>query len=95
MKLAPTRKGSAAVTAALGTLEFPITKEEAISRIGSWEVPAGDSRVELADLIRGVPAERFRDVRAATAAVDHRYDRLARNLEAVEDAERRARERPR
>ena len=93
MKIAPNRKASTTVTAAMGTLQFPITKEEAISRIGSWEIPAAGTHVQLADLIRGVPAERFRDMRAATAAVDHRYDRVARNLEAINEAERLAQQR--
>ena len=92
------RKASAAVTAALGTLSFPITKNDAIRAVGEWHIPLdARTRVPLGDLLRGVPAESFGDVAAATAAVDKHWGRLARTVGAIERAERerdaRARER--
>lgn len=90
------RKASDTVTAALLTLQYPITKQEAIRRVGSWEVPyAADVRLPLANLLQGVPVDTFRDAGAAAAAVDRRWGHMAKNLEAVERAEREAQRRGR
>lgn len=90
------RKASAAVTAALGTLSFPITKNDAIRAVGKWDIPLdAQTRVPLADLLRGVPTDSFDDVAAATAAVDKHWGRLARTVGAIERAERDARARQR
>lgn len=85
------RRAAAAMTAVLGRLSFPISKEDAIREVGDWEIPYDrDTRVPLGDLLRGVQVERFGDVGDATAAVDRHWVWLARALDEVEAAQRRA-----
>lgn len=70
------RRGSAAVTAALGTLPFPVSKEEAIQRVGDWKVPYGDgSTVPLRAILEKVPEDGFEDVGEALIAVDQHWGR--------------------
>lgn len=81
-------KSSLALSAALGSLEFPITKEAAIARIGDRTIPTDHGvAVSLADLLRGVAEREFEDYLHAARLVDERWSRLARNLAAVEAAE--------
>lgn len=89
------QKASAVVTAALGTLAYPVTKQEAIARVGGWQIPYDrETKVPLADLLAGVPVDQFTDVSQAARVVDQHWGRLARNLEAVEQAERSQRKAP-
>ena len=84
-------KTTQALSAALGSLPFPISKQAAIQRLGDATVPTDHGvAVPLADLLQGVPAERFHDYLHASRLVDERWTRLARNLAAVERAERNA-----
>ena len=79
------------VSAALETLDYPISKRDAIARVGRVEILAApDVRVELGDLLRGVPGDVLRDRRTTAAAVDTRWHGVVRNLAAVERAERAA-----
>jgi hypothetical protein len=83
------QKASAAVTAALGTLSYPITKQEAIAKVGDWKIPySADMRLPLGHMLKGIPEDHFADVSQATAVVDKHWGRIAQNLEAIEKAER-------
>lgn len=69
---------SAAVTAALGTLSFPIEKKAAIRQVGDWKVPyTNDAKVSLGKILEAVPNERFEDVGQAVRAVDAHWGRVA------------------
>lgn len=78
----------AGIQNALGSLPYPISKQEAIRRLGEAEFPYDDLRVPLANLLRGVPVDDFPDEKAAQRAVGERWTRLARMLEEVSRAER-------
>lgn len=83
------REPSTLAGAALGTFRFPLTKAEAIARVGDRTIPySPDIRVPLADLVRGLPARTLQDSAAATAALDRRWAGIARSLAAVEAAEK-------
>ncbi|HEX2021387.1 MAG TPA: hypothetical protein VHH36_01635 [Candidatus Thermoplasmatota archaeon] len=85
------QQASAAVTAALGTLDFPISKREAIRKVGDWSIPvASDLKVPLGNILRGVPEDDFADVSQAANAVDRHWGRIAQSLHEVEKAEKRA-----
>lgn len=92
MKTPSRREELAGIRNALGALPYPITKQEAIRRVGEQAFPYEDLRVPLADVLRGVHAERFPDAKAAQRAVDERWSRLARMLDEVSRAERAANE---
>lgn len=82
------QKASAAVTAALGTLPYPVTKHEAIARVGDWQVPLDkDTSVSLADILNGISADQFENVGQASRVVDQQWGRIARTLEDVARAQ--------
>ena len=74
------REASASITAALATLPFPVTKEEAIGRVGNWKVPVGRERVPLARMLEAMPKEEFADPADAINAVDQHWGRMVANL---------------
>lgn len=74
------REASASITAALSTLPFPITKQEAIGRVGDWKVPVGGDRVPLSQMLEAMPKEDFTDPADAINAVDQHWGRMVANL---------------
>lgn len=84
------QQASAAVTAALGALDYPVTRADAIRQVGDWRVPtASGAFVRLGDILQNVPVDSFGDVGAAAAAVDRHWGRLAENVQALADAAQR------
>lgn len=85
------QKASAALTAALGTLSYPISKEAAIEAIGTWKIGhIKDVPVALGNMLKGVPDEEFRDVSHAARALDQHWGRMLANLDAMAAVEAKA-----
>lgn len=83
----------AKLAAALGTLEYPISKDAAVATLRGWEIPtagADAAALPLSDVLKGVSATRFRDATQATRLVERRWGAIAKSIEAVEAAERAA-----
>lgn len=86
-------KGSERIADALRGVAYPVTKQELIARLADIVLEVDEHTVQsLPDLVRGVPVARFHDEAHARRAVDARWSRIARNLAAVEQAERTLRE---
>lgn len=81
-------KGSERIEEALRAVEFPISKNDLVYALQGQSIDLGDTRAQLADIVRGIPRARFTDIATARQAVDTRWARLAKNLAAVEQAER-------
>ena len=65
--------GASHVETALQDLEFPMTKEELLSRAGEWRIPLTGARfVELRDLLAGADKERFESAEEVADAVRRR-----------------------
>lgn len=78
------QEASAAITAALGTLSYPVEKDAAIRKVGDWKVPYGEeARVPLAQILEAIPTERFSHVGEATSAVDAHWGRIAETLQGL------------
>lgn len=77
--------GSVEIAAALEGIEFPITKQDLILRLGSARVEVDDEvGAPIAELVKGVPTTRFDDFWTAHRAVDERWNRIAKALAEVE-----------
>lgn len=70
------QRASARITAALATLPFPTTKQQAIGLVGDWQVPIGDERVPLQRLLEALPKEDFETPAEAINAVDQHWGRM-------------------
>lgn len=81
-------KGSERIDEALQAVEFPISKMDLVRALQGESIDLGDTRAQLADIVRGIPKAKFNDVVTARQAVDARWARFAKNLAAVEQAER-------
>ena len=81
-------KGSERIDEALRGVEFPISKNDLVLALQGQSIDLGDTRAALADLVKGIPRAKFTDITTARQAVDTRWARFARNLAAVEQAER-------
>ena len=89
-------RGSETIAAAFRKVQFPITKAELILKLGDAAVVFDrDAIAPIAEIVRGIPAIRFDSVNQARRAVDARWEKVARNLAAVERAEELALERRR
>lgn len=87
-------QGSETIAAAFRKVEFPISKQELIRKLGNAAVVYDqDAVAPIAELVRGIPAIRFDSVNQARRAVDARWEKLAKNLAAIERAEELALER--
>lgn len=69
-------QASARITAALGTLKYPIEKDAAADKVQKWRIPMEEQEVSLADILEHVPKDRFLDVADATKAVDQHWGRI-------------------
>lgn len=81
-------KGSHAINEALRGVEFPISKPDLVLALQGHSIDLGDTRALLADIVRGVPRAKFDDAISARKAVDARWASFAKNLAAIEKAER-------
>lgn len=83
-------RASEEVAQALSRVEFPITKQELIVKLGDARLfYDAETVAPMADVVRGLAATRFSNVVEARRMVDQRWARLVRNLAAVERAEER------
>lgn len=84
------QKASAAVSAALGMLEYPATKAEVMRKVGDWGIPvAGDLKLPLKQMLKAIPEERFQDVSEAQGAIDRHWGAIQANLKAIEKAQKK------
>jgi hypothetical protein len=78
------------VAQALSRVEFPITKQELIVKLGDARLFYDRETVgPLAEIVRGVAASRFSNAGEAQRMVDQRLARVMKSLAAVERAEER------
>ena len=83
-------RGSEQIAEALQGVEFPITKQDLIARLGDRSLDWGPAmKAPLAEIVRGVPQARFGDRGQAQRAVSSRWMRIAKSLDAVEELEER------
>ena len=60
---------------------YPVTKAQAIEKVGAWKVPLGDEKVPLGDLLARMPVEDFADPAEAVKLVDWHWARMVRSDE--------------
>lgn len=79
------QEASASMTAAFATLPYPVTKQQAVEKLGDWKVPLAEGeRVPLRKLLEGMPEEEFSDPTQAVRAVDQHWGRMVANLRDAE-----------
>jgi hypothetical protein len=82
---------TATLTRALSELHFPVTKREAIRRVGERAVPlTPGATVQLGEILEGLSESAFHDFGSAAKAADLNWRRVARSLAEIESAERLA-----
>ena len=74
------REASASITAAFATLPYPVSKEEAMRKVGEWKVPLGDEKIPLGRLLEGMPVEEFSDTTDAIRSIDQHWLRMTASL---------------
>jgi hypothetical protein len=75
------QKASAVISAALGTVDYPIEKAEMTKRIGHWEVPIDrEKKVPLSKILDRIPHDRFDDLSRAQNEIDHHWRAVVQDL---------------
>lgn len=68
------QEASAVISAALGTVKFPATREDLITKIGGWPVPLDRAtKVPFGEIAKLLPHERFDDLVEAQNEIDHHW----------------------
>jgi hypothetical protein len=79
----------AALSEALGPVDFPITKREAVRRVRGWDVQlTDDAAIPLADLVEALPEEALSNYATAVKTLDRQWGRVAQTLVEIEEAQR-------
>jgi len=80
-------EGEANLTAAMRTLRFPTSRDEAVARVGGWPLlDDGESRVTLGDILAGMSESTFHDRARAAKEADRRFTSVVRALASVDRA---------
>lgn len=76
------REASAPVTAAMGLLPHPISKDMAIEAVGSWDAPCGEGRKALLGrMLEALPMDAFDSPASAVQAMDPHWGEVSRALD--------------
>lgn len=75
------QKSSASISAALGTIRFPATREDLITKLAAWSVPLEDGeRVPFGEIAALVPRERFETPIEASRTIDRHWADIRKHL---------------
>lgn len=78
----------AALSEALGPVDFPISKGEALRRVRGWDVQlTEDAAIPLADLVEALPDAALTNYATAVKTLDRQWGRVAQALVEIEEAE--------
>lgn len=76
------REASAAVTAAMSLLPYPISKDMAIEAVGSWNVPCGEGKsVLLGRMLEALPVDEFESPARAVQEMDRHWGDVSRMMD--------------
>lgn len=78
----------AALSEALGPVDFPISKREAVRRVRGWDVQLTETTaIPLADLVEALPDAALANYATAVKTLDRQWGRVAQTLAEIEDAQ--------